>query len=177
MARERRSVRPGFIVGLVFIVIFLLALILDWWEEHTTIGWTILGILVALFMFSLYKFPKFRSWVVRKSISVGKKVVYEDSTPAREPIPPSLYNKVMHRANYHCENPDCKNKTKPEIHHINKNNSDHRIWNLIALCPNCHKEAHNTDKFSHSQLRNFVRDSYNRQRGLKRGKPLQKLSS
>ena len=43
-----------------------------------------------------------------------------------------------------CENPECGltewlGKPIPlELHHINGNNTDNRLENLILLCPNCH---------------------------------------
>jgi len=163
MARGKRSLRVEFIFGLIVVFIIVLALLLDWWKEHAVIGWTIIGILVVLFGFSLYKFPTFRGWIFKKGAIVGKKVVYEEGAPGREQIPQNLYNKVMHRANYHCQNPDCKYRGKPQIHHINQDNSDNRFWNLIALCPNCHNDAHN-GKLAHSQLRNFIRYSTGRKR-------------
>ena len=167
MARGKRSVRPGFIFGLIVVFLIVFTLILDWWEERAVIGWTILGILIAIFVFLLYRFARFRGWIVRKSISAGKKVVYEDSAPSREPIPRDLYDKVMRRANYHCQNPDCKYKGKPQIHHINQDNSDNRFWNLIALCSNCHTDAHR-GRFTHSQLRNFIKYSAGQQRSKRR---------
>ncbi len=154
MAKGKRRVRDEVIFGVIFIAVVLLALILGWWKEHAAIGWTILGILVVAFAFSLYRFPRFRSWVFNKGKDAGKKIVYTDTVPGREPIPQKLYTQVMNRANYHCKNPDCKYQGKPEIHHINQDNKDNRFWNLIALCPNCHTDAHK-GKYSTSQLRNW----------------------
>lgn len=45
---------------------------------------------------------------------------------------------------YKCENPECGltewlGKPIPlELHHINGDNTDNRLENLILLCPNCH---------------------------------------
>ncbi len=163
MARGKRSVRPEFISGLVVVCLIVFTLIVDWWEEHAVIGWTILGILIAIFIFLLYRFARFRGWIVRKGISAGKKIVYEDSVQNREPIPRYLYGKVMRRASYHCQNPDCGYRGRPQVHHINQDNSDNRFWNLIALCPNCHTDTHR-GKFTHSQLRNFLKYSAGRQK-------------
>ncbi len=74
MARGKRSVRPEFILGLVAVCLIVFTLILDWWEEHAVIGWTILVILIAVFVFLLYRFARFRGWIVRKGISAGKKM-------------------------------------------------------------------------------------------------------
>ena len=154
MAKGKRRVRDEVIFVLAFLGILLIALILGWWQEHAVIGWTIIGILVALFGFSLYRFPKFRSWIFKKGKSTGEKVVYTDLVPGREPIPQNLYIKIMHHANNRCKNPDCKYQGKPQIHHINQNNRDNRLWNLIALCPNCHTDAHD-GRYTFSQLRNW----------------------
>ncbi len=156
MAKGKRRVREGVIFASAFIGIILLALVLDWWQEHAVIGWAIIGVIIAIFLFSLYRFPAFRGWVFKKGVSTSKKAVFTDEAPGREPIPQNLYNRVMQRADNRCQNPDCKYKGKPEVHHINRNNRDNRFWNLIALCPNCHTDAHR-DKFSFSQLRNWNR--------------------
>lgn len=48
-----------------------------------------------------------------------------------------------------CENPDCgltewNGKPIPlELHHINGNNTDNRLENLMLLCPNCHAQTDN----------------------------------
>ncbi len=154
MAKGKKRMRDEVILVLAFLGILLLALILGWWQEHSIIGWTIIGILVVLFGFSLYRFPKFRSWIFKKGKSTGEKVVYTDLVPGREQIPQNLYVKIMHHANNRCQNPDCKYQGKPQIHHINQNNRDNRLWNLIALCPNCHTDAHR-GKYTFSQLRNW----------------------
>jgi hypothetical protein len=154
MAKGKRRVKDGVIIAGVFISIIIFALILGWWQKHAAIGWTIIGIIVVVFAFSLYRFPRFRSWVFKKGENASKKVVFTDEAPGREPIPQNLYNRIIQHANYRCQNPDCKYQGKPEIHHINQNNRDNRFWNLIALCPNCHKDAH-SGRFSFSQLRNW----------------------
>ena len=160
MAEGKRRVRDEVIFASVFIGIILLALILGWWKEHAFIGWTIVGVIIVSFLFSLYRFPAFRGWVFKKGVSTSKKVIFTDEAPGREPIPQNLYNRIMQHANNRCQNPDCKYQGKPEIHHINQNNRDNRFWNLIALCPNCHKDAH-SGRFSFSQLRNWTRMKLN----------------
>ena len=156
MAKGKRRVKDEVIFAGVFIAIIIFALIVSWWQEHEAIGWTIIGILVVLFGYSLYRFPRFRSWILKKGKSTGEKVVYTNTVPGREQIPQNLYVKIMRRANNRCQNPDCKYQSKPQIHHINQNNRDNRLWNLIALCPNCHTDAHR-GKYTFSQLRNWNR--------------------
>jgi hypothetical protein len=154
VAKGKRRVRDEVIYASVFIVIILLTLVLDWWKEHAVIGWVIVGIMIIFFLFSLYRFPAFRGWVVKKGVSASKKAVFTDETPGREPIPRNLYNRIMQHANNRCQNPDCRYQGKPVIYHINQDRNDDRFWNLIALCPNCHNHAH-AGKFSFSQLRNW----------------------
>jgi len=154
LPKGKRRVREEVIYGAIVIGIIFIALLMSWWKEHAVIGWTIIGIIIAAFVFSLYRFPGFRNWIFKQGVSASKKAVFTDEAPGREPIPKNLYNKVMQRADNRCQNPDCRYQGKPEVHHINQNNRDNRLWNLIALCPNCHKDAH-AGRFSFSQLRNW----------------------
>jgi hypothetical protein len=156
MAKGKRRIRDEVIILLIVLAVILLALVLGWWQEHTVIGWTILAILIIAFGFSLYKFPRFRSWIFKKSKTVGEKAVFTDTAPGREPIPKELYINLLNRANNRCQNPDCKYQGKPVVHHIDQNNRNNQTSNLIALCPNCHTDAHN-GRFPFSQLRNWNR--------------------
>ncbi|MGL4676763.1 MAG: HNH endonuclease [Brevinema sp.] len=73
--------------------------------------------------------------------------------------------KALQRANNRCENRACSKQvpfiksdhsTYLEVHHIiplSQNGIDHEK-NLIALCPNCHREAH------HGQNKNSLRDQF-----------------
>jgi hypothetical protein len=50
---------------------------------------------------------------------------------------------IRHRDGYHCQNPDCKNKSKDkilQIHHLGywKQDRTNRPGNLITLCDKCH---------------------------------------
>jgi hypothetical protein len=161
MARKK-SVRPEFVFGAIFVGFIIFGLVASWWKTHSAIGWAVIVILLGAFSFALYRFPGFRQWVLLKGKSAKDKVVYEAGEPPREQIPRRLYDSIMARAGGHCENPDCKSDTRPHIHHINQNNGENDSRNLIALCPNCHRDAHHGNKFSFSQLRNFVQMSHNR---------------
>lgn len=154
MAKGKKRMRDGTVVALIVGGIIVFAIVFSWWVQHAVIGWTILGIIVVIFGFSVYRFPNFRNWVFKKSKTTGEKLVFTDETPGREQIPQQLYSKIMNHANNRCQNPDCKYQSKPQVHHINQNNRDNRFWNLIALCPNCHVDAHR-GKYSFSQLRNW----------------------
>lgn len=163
MPKGQRRIRPGFWFALIFVALLAYALIADWWKGHATLGWVILGIVVAVLAFSLYRFPKFRSFVFGTAKKAGQGLIYQPTEPtavsSREPLPPDLREHILQRAHYRCENPDCKEQVKPEIHHIDGNNSNNNPRNLIALCPNCHDRA-GDGVYTNSQLRNWVRRSW-----------------
>lgn len=165
MAKRKRSIRPEFIFGALIIGIIIFASVMSWWQTHSAIGWAIIVLLLAAFSFSLYRFPEFRRWILKKGKSTTEKLITDGGEPPREQVPGHIYRAVMARARGRCENPDCNSTVRPQIHHINQNNTDSADQrNLIALCPNCHTEVHRTNKFSFQQLRNFVHISYTRQK-------------
>jgi len=160
MANRQRRIRPEFWIGLIFVALLAYALIADWWKEHAVLGWVILGIVVAILAFSIYRFPAFRGLLVRTAKTAGDRIIHEKPTASgREPLPPDLREHILQRAHYKCENPDCREHIKPEIHHIDGNNSNNSPRNLIALCPNCHGRA-GDGVYSYSQLRNWVHRSW-----------------
>jgi len=160
---KRRYIREGFWFALIFIAIIVFALVSDWWKENAVVGWTILGILLAVLAFLVYRFASLRGWLGRQVRGIAEKAVFEDVATAREPLPQGMRREVLERANYRCENERCNYKGRPHIHHIDGNNSNNRISTLIALCPNCHQKAHD-GIFSESQLINWVRRDFARLR-------------
>ena len=64
----------------------------------------------------------------------------------RPPIPAELRRAVLVEAGHRCAIPRCGN-TQLDIHHIVPWESckRHEYSNLIALCPNCHRRAHDND--------------------------------
>ena len=56
-------------------------------------------------------------------------------TRTRTAIPAPVKAKVLEEFNHKCA---ICGKERPQIHHINGNPSDHRLENLIPLCPNSH---------------------------------------
>jgi 5-methylcytosine-specific restriction protein A len=53
---------------------------------------------------------------------------------------------VLRRSGYQCERLGCEAK-RPypgflDVHHILGADQSDRVWNCVALCPNCHREAH-----------------------------------
>ena len=106
----KRSVRDGVIYGAVLVSILVFALLLDWWKEHAAIGQTIVGVALVAFFASPYKFPEFRTWILKRAKSTGEKAVYKVGEPPREQVSRRMYNAVMARMGGRCENPDCKSK-------------------------------------------------------------------
>jgi len=166
MANGQGRIRPRFWFALIFVALLAYALIATWWKGHAVLGWVIVGIVIALLGFCLYRFPKFRGWLFRAAKKAGEGLIYqptESTEPevvsSREPLRPELREHILQRAGYKCENPDCKEHVKPEIHHIDGNNSHNNPRNLIALCPNCHDRA-GDGVYTNSQLRNWVRRSW-----------------
>lgn len=59
---------------------------------------------------------------------------------------PRVRRAVIERATSGCERPGCEDeRTYPgfmDVHHILGVGKSDRVWNCVALCPNCHREAH-----------------------------------
>lgn len=52
---------------------------------------------------------------------------------------------VLHEAGYKCASPTCRYPITLDIHHLEQisDNGSNEPENLVALCPNCHREHHN----------------------------------
>lgn len=159
MPKGQRRIRPEFWAGLIFVALLAYALIADWWKEHAVLGWTIVGIIIAILAFSIYRFQAFRRLLFRTAKKAGENIVYETEASGREPMPKYTRMRILQRARGRCENPDCRSDVRPHIHHIDGDNSNNNLRNLIALCPNCHTKAHH-GVYSNSQLRNWVQRSW-----------------
>lgn len=59
---------------------------------------------------------------------------------------PKVRQKVIERATSGCERKSCSDTRKYpgflDVHHILGAKNSDRYWNCVALCPNCHREAH-----------------------------------
>ena len=163
MPKSRRKVKDGFWFALVFIAIIVYALLADWWKENAILGWIILSILLIAAGFFLYRFASLRGWLGRQVKDTVQKAVFDEVASAREPLPQDKREEVLRRAHYRCENERCSYRGKPHIHHIDMNNSNNHLSNLIALCPNCHQKAHK-GSFTATQLGNWVRRDLQRRR-------------
>lgn len=161
MPNPRRKIKDEFWFGVIFAAIIVYALLASWWKEHAVLGWIILGVLLAVAGYVLYKYASLRGWLGRQVKDTVQKVVFEKVASAREPLSPNERDEVLRRSQSRCENERCDFQGKPHIHHIDGNNQHNNLGNLIALCPNCHQKAHD-GIFTESQLINWVRRDYKR---------------
>ena len=158
---RRQKVKNDAWIAIIIAAIVFYAFLADWWRTHAILGWTILVILIGGAGYVLYRYASVRGWLGRQVKDTLAKVVLEDVASEREPFTPFERDSVLKRAHYRCENESCNFQGKPHIHHIDMNNSNNNLRNLIALCPNCHQKAHDKT-FSQSQLFNWARGDYKR---------------
>ena len=161
MPRGKRRVKEEVWVAVAFCGLVVFALLADWWKENAAIGWTVIGVLSVLLVFFAYRYASFRGWLGRQVKSAAVKAVFEDVASDREPLSQYERAAVLRRSQSRCENERCKYQGKPHIHHIDMNNNNNNLANLIALCPFCHQQAHD-GKFTQSQLFNWARRDYKR---------------
>ena len=159
MANRRKKVKEEVWVGVIVGVIVVYALLADWWKTHAVLGWVILAITLAIAGYVFYRYASVRGWLGRQAKDVVQKVVFDKVASDREPLPQATRAEILKRAQNRCEYELCHNTGKPHIHHIDMDNSNNRLVNLIGLCPNCHQKAHD-GKFSQSQLFNWARRDY-----------------
>ena len=159
MPKGQRRIRTEFWAVLIFVALLAYALIAGWWKEHAVLGWIITGSIVAILAFSTYRFPAFRRLLFKTAKKAGESIMYEAAVSEREPMPKNIRSHILQRARNRCENPDCNSNVPPHIHHIDNDNSNNNLRNLIALCPNCHARAHRNE-YSNSQLRNWGQRSW-----------------
>jgi 5-methylcytosine-specific restriction endonuclease McrA len=155
----KRKFRSEFLIGVLAVILIAYALIADWWKTHAAIGWTILAVVIIILVFVIIKFSSVRNKVKDTIKDSTKRLIYEDEAPEREPVPDKVRTEIYKRANYSCENPDCREKNTIHIHHIDMNHSNNNYNNIIVLCPTCHTKAHR-GIFTTTQLRNWLRADY-----------------
>lgn len=65
-------------------------------------------------------------------------------TVQRPAIPAAIRRQVLVEAGHRCAIPTCRNSSNIDLHHIVpwEKCMEHKADNLIALCPNCHRLAH-----------------------------------
>ncbi|WP_332445533.1 HNH endonuclease [Dehalococcoides mccartyi] len=159
MAIKGKRIKENFWFWLIFAILILFALISDWWKTNAALGWIIIVIISSALFLIFIKFKSIRSRAFNAVKATAEKVIYDENVSSREPLPNSTRKEILKRSNYKCENHDCKYTGIPHIHHIDMKNSNNRLSNLIALCPNCHRDAHHGN-ITASQCRNWVKRDY-----------------
>lgn len=159
MPKPRKKVKDEIWFGVIIGAFVVYALLAEWWQQNAVLGWIILVILIAIGVFVLYRYASLRGWFGRQVKDTVQKVVFDKVASAREPLSQYERAAVLRRSQSRCENESCKYQGKPHIHHIDMNNSNNNLANLIALCPSCHQQAHD-GKFTQSQLFNWARRDY-----------------
>ena len=159
MPRSQRRTKPQFWMVVIFVSLLAYALIADWWKDNSALGWTVVGVVIALLAFSAYRFPSFRRWLFSTAKVASERMAYQAAATEREPMPRDTRMRVLQRARDRCEKPDCRSDVRPHVHHIDGDHSNNSLRNLIALCPNCHTKAHH-GVYSPSQLRNWRQSSW-----------------
>jgi len=194
MAQGQRRIRPGFWFVLIFVALLAYALIADWWKGHAVLGLVIVGIIVAVLAFCLYRFPKFRGWLfgkVKKGVvgiaygngneaseaSTSTSTPTSTPTPAPAPVPvsdltPDEKALFIDYIGNRCENPTCRRTGDLDIHHIRprREGGTNSVWNLLALCRNCHGDANKSIPPRPRQVRWARRHTDERRRLLSSGK-------
>ena len=69
-------------------------------------------------------------------------VILGTTKSKRKKVPQSLRTKLLVRSKGKCER--CNRSLKgltPHLHHINGDNRDNKMSNLLVLCPNCHSKT------------------------------------
>ena len=114
-------------------------------------------LLLAVLVFGLIKYPSFRqglfsalksiftkfwAWITNRHEKQAENQVIDAGSNKRTPIPIDVQRQVIGRAKSRCQWEWCKRHGSLEIHHIDGKPSNHRLNNLIYLCPNHHQDAH-----------------------------------
>jgi hypothetical protein len=157
----RKRIKPWVWVVLAFVAIIIFGIVADWWKTHSALGWTIVVVLVLIIAFLAYRYASVRGWLGSRVKSAADKIIFEKVASGREPLPVPQREEVLKRARNRCENERCNYKGQPHIHHIDGNNSHNNLSNLVALCPNCHQQAHD-GILTESQLHNWVKRDFQR---------------
>jgi hypothetical protein len=129
----------------LFIFFMAYALVATLFAEHRLWTSVVFGILFAILVFALIKFPMFRhnTWMGTKRIFSIVANWLTQSGRARKPprtrIPAKVRREVCRRANYACQM--CGRLETPKYHHIDGDPSNPNLNNLILLCSHHHDLA------------------------------------
>lgn len=134
---------------ILFIIIAVGTSVLwQWMKVHVWQSILVAVVIIGLFVLALSKLPKFREfmggefwmtlWNFLKPPGESKRDKQIKGGKYRTPIPSRIKIQVRDRAADRCQR--CGRFGK-DTHHINRIPNDHKMSNLILLCPTCHDEA------------------------------------
>ncbi len=150
---------------ILFIVFMTYALIATLFAEHRLWTSVVFGILFAILVFALIRFPTFRhnTWMGTKRLFGILADWLTKSGRARKPprtrIPAKVKREVFRRANNACQ--VCGKLETPKIHHIDRDPSEPNLNNLILLCPEHHDLA-DRNVYPPVQLRGLSKKPFRR---------------
>ena len=88
MPKPRKKIKDEIWFGVIIGAIVVYALLAQWWQQNPVLGWIILGILITIGVFVLYRYASLRGWLGRQVKDTVQKVVFEEVASAREPLSP-----------------------------------------------------------------------------------------
>jgi hypothetical protein len=155
-------------LGLVILVMLILgyALLADAFAKLGPLLWIPIGAIAIANAAAAVKFRQYRSWLgggVKAGFEAVAEYFTRDSTRGkseREAVPRPIQRRVLARANHRCQFPKCEQQGRQrlDIHHVDMNPSNSRDEdNLIAVCPNHHREIHSDPDISMRQVRVWAR--------------------
>jgi len=78
-----------------------------------------------------------------------------------DPVYEKWRKDILKRDNYRCQMPNCKNKTRLQVHHIKRwasaSTLRYEISNGITLCKQCHDSIKGKEHHFESLFRNIVK--------------------
>jgi len=98
MPKPRKKIKNEIWFGVIVGAIVVYALLAEWWQQNAVLGWIILGILIAIGIFVLYRYARLRGWLGRQVKDTVQKVVFDKVASAREPLSPYERDEVLRRS-------------------------------------------------------------------------------
>lgn len=156
---------PYILIGGTFVLYLIIKLAIPqvtiWVQANWVLTIAILAIAVILSILGVILYFKYRPLGVKKAeeYKVEDNSVTVINKPRRTPIPIDMQRQVIGRAKSRCQWEGCKRYGSLEIHHIDGQPSNHRLHNLVYLCPNHHQDAH--DRRARTwQIRDWAKCKY-----------------
>ncbi len=134
----------------------------------------VLGLILVIFAYCMFQFATFRQAMLSAIKSLGTKFLGWLRTesqeqhptltvPQRTTVPKETRIQAFDRARHRCQFPHCRERANLEIHHIDKDPSNHKLANLIVLCKNHHAMAQK-NAYRTEQLQRWAAGVYHRRR-------------